>query len=144
MRKKDFLKFIIERIIVIINRNYFIWKNYKVIDTKFFMANQKLRNNSTKNIKRKFRKINKKLMSKSNKLNYGESPYNLFYNKKGFIIDFFLKINKGDISSEKKIKEITDALDFIRELPETIEEFISPEHDLNEESENLRQFGFKH
>ena len=58
--------------------------------------------------------------------------------------NFFLKINKGDISSEKKIKEITEALEFIRELPETIEEFTSPENDLNEESENQRQFGFEH
>ena len=116
------------------------------IKRKFKRINKKLKlkNNSTENIKRKFRKINKKLKLKNNNLNNGESSYNLLYNKKGFVIDFFLKINKGDISSEKKIKEITEALDFIRELPENIEEFISPESDVNEESENERQFGFKH
>ena len=115
------------------------------LKNKFRKINKKLnlKNNSSENIKKKFRKINKKLNSKNNKLNYGVSSYNLLYNKKGFVIDFFLKINKGDISSEKKIKEITDALDFIRNLPETIEELISPENDLNEESENERQFGFK-
>ena len=113
---------------------------------KFKKINKKLnlKNNSSKNIKRKFRKINKKLKSKNNKINYGESSYNVIYNNKGFEVNFFLKINKGDISSEKKIKEITEALEFIRELPETIEEFTSPENDLNEESENQRQFGFEH
>ena len=116
------------------------------LKNKFRKINKKLnlKNNSYKNIKRKFRKIKKKLKSKNNKLNYGDASYNLIYNNKGFIINFFLKINKGDISSEKKIKEITEALEFIRELPETIEEFTSPENDLNEESENQRQFGFEH
>lgn len=98
-----------------------------------------------KNVKSKFRKINKKLKLRKNNFKLEESEYNVFFNKNEFIFYFFIKVNKGYSYSKKEKKALKEDIIFIKEILENLEEeYLLHDNDLNQEEENERIFGFTH
>ena len=98
-----------------------------------------------KNVKSKFRKINKELKSRKKIFKFEESEYNVSFNKNEFKFYFFIKVNKRNSYSKKQKKALKEDIKFINELLENLEEeYLFHDNDLNQEDENERIFGFTH
>ena len=99
----------------------------------------------SENVKSKFRKIKKKLQLRKKKTKFENSDYNVFFNKKEFILYFSIKVNKGYSYSKKEKKALKEDIIFIKEILENLEEeYLLHHNDLKQEDENERIFGFTH